>query len=147
MQTKTLIVSTVILVGAAFFANPTILLADERQAVEEATAQFYTSLNTMFTGNAGPMQEIWSHADDVTYLGPTGEFQVGWNEVRDVWEAQAALHLGGKVEPYETRVTVGDDLAFTQCTRRAPISTPKDEPCKFRSEPRICSARRAASGR
>jgi ketosteroid isomerase-like protein len=116
MHTKELLLSTVMfLVAAACLANPSNSFADETKAVEQATAQFYTSLNTMFTGDAGPMQEIWSHADDVTYMGPTGEFQVGWNKVRDTWEAQAALNLGGKVEPYEVRVTVGDDLAFTQC--------------------------------
>jgi ketosteroid isomerase-like protein len=116
MHTKELLWSTFLfLVAAACFANPTNSVADETKAVEQATTQFYTSLNTMFTGDAGPMQEIWSHADDVTYMGPAGEFQVGWNEVRDIWEGQAALNLGGKVEPYEMRVTVGDDLAFTQC--------------------------------
>ena len=116
MNTKELVLSTVMfLVATACFANPTSSFADDTKAVEEATEQFYTSLNTMFTGDAGPMQEIWSHADDVTFMGPAGGFQVGWNEVRDNWEAQAALKLGGKVEPYETRVTVGNDLAFTQC--------------------------------
>jgi len=116
MHTKKLVLSTaMLLVAVACIANPTISPADETKAVEQATAQFYTSLNTMFTGDAGPMQEIWSHADDVTYMGPAGEFQVGWNEVRDVWEAQAALKLGGKVEPYELRATVGNELAFTQC--------------------------------
>ena len=115
MHTKELLLSTVMFLVAACFANPASSFADETKAVEQATAQFYTSLNTMFTGDAGPMQEIWSHADDVTYMGPAGEFQVGWNEVREIWEAQAALNLGGQVEPYEMRVTVGDDLAFTQC--------------------------------
>lgn len=115
MHTKELVLSTAMFLVAACFANPTSSFADDTKAVEQATAQFYASLNTMFTGDAGPMQEIWSHADDVTYMGPAGEFQAGWNEVRDIWEAQAALKLGGKVEPYEMRVTLGNDLAFTQC--------------------------------
>jgi ketosteroid isomerase-like protein len=116
MHTKKLVLSTVMfLVAAACCANPTSSFAGETKTVEQATAQFYTSLNTMFTGDAGPMQEIWSHADDVTYMGPSGGFQTGWNEVRDVWETQAALKLGGKVEPYEVHATVGNDLAITQC--------------------------------
>jgi ketosteroid isomerase-like protein len=61
------------------------------------------------------MLEVWSHADDVTYMGPAGGFQIGWEQVREQWESQAALKLGGNVEPYETRVTVGGDLAFVQC--------------------------------
>ncbi len=116
MHTKALVLSTAMfLVAAACFADSRSPVADDTKAVEQATAQFYTSLNTMFTGDAGPMLETWSHADDVTYMGPAGEFQVGWNEVRETWKAQAALHLGGKVEPYETRITVGKDLAFSQC--------------------------------
>jgi ketosteroid isomerase-like protein len=115
MHTKKSLLSTVMFLVAACLANPASSFADETGEVEQASAQFYASLNTMFTGDASAMQDVWSHADDVTYLGPTGQFQVGWNEVRDTWEAQAALKLGGKVEPYELRTTVGDDLAFTQC--------------------------------
>jgi ketosteroid isomerase-like protein len=115
MHTKELILWSALFLVAACFANPTVSLADDTKGVEQATAQFYKSLNTMFTGDAGPMQEIWSHADDVTFMGPAGGLQVGWSEVRANWEAQAALKLGGKVEPYGLRVTVGNDLAFTQC--------------------------------
>jgi ketosteroid isomerase-like protein len=116
MHTKALVLSTVtFLATAACFANDGNFQTDETKAVEQATAQFYTSLNSMFTGDTAPMQEIWSHADDVTYLGPDGGIKVGWNEVRQIWEAQAALKLGGKVEPSETHITVGKDLAITQC--------------------------------
>ena len=116
MHTKELLMSTVMfLVAVACLANPAVSRADETKAVEQASTEFYTSLNAMFTGDAAPMQEIWSHADDVTYMGPSGDFLVGWNDVRDRWEEQAAAKLNGKVEPYGLRVTVGDDLAFTQC--------------------------------
>ncbi len=116
MHTKAIVLTMVTLfVAAVCFANYTSSSTDETKAVEQVTTQFYTSLNTMFTGNTGPMQEIWSHADDVTYMGPGGGFLVGWNDVRQIWEEQAALKLGGKVEPHDLRTTVGSDLAFTQC--------------------------------
>ena len=51
--------------------------ADETKGVEQATQQFYAGLNAMFTGDAGPMQEVWSHADDVTYMGPGRRNSVG----------------------------------------------------------------------
>ncbi|NIL97174.1 MAG: PAS domain-containing protein [Planctomycetales bacterium] len=79
--------------------------------VRAANDQFYAGLNAMFTGELGPMKAIWSHADDVTYMGPVGGFQVGWDAVRKEWEAQAALKLGGKVEASEMQFTVGKDLA------------------------------------
>ena len=57
------------------------------------------------------MKEIWSHEDDVTYMGPGGGFRVGWDAVLTDWEAQAAMKLGGEVHPEDMRITVGRDLA------------------------------------
>ena len=75
-----------------------------------ANAQFYAALNKMFTGDVVPMKAVWSHADDVTYMGPTGGFERGWSAVLKNWEGQAALKLGGRVEPVEMQVIVGQDL-------------------------------------
>jgi ketosteroid isomerase-like protein len=83
---------------------------DER-AVREATGAFYAALNVLFTGDAGPMKDVWSHADDVTYMGPTGGFQVGWDAVLRDWETQAALKLGGSVKSSEMHVVVGRKIA------------------------------------
>jgi len=86
---------------------------DDEAAVRETATQFYAALNAMFTGDLTPMTEIWSHADDVTYMGPDGGIDVGWEAVLANWERQAAMKLGGKVEPEDMRVTVGRDLAVT----------------------------------
>jgi ketosteroid isomerase-like protein len=94
-------------------ANTTSAAEDDKQAVMEAAAQFYTALSRIFTGDPGPMKEVWSHADDVTYMGPAGGFQVGWHQVLANWEMQAALKLGGTVEPSDMRITVGRDIAVT----------------------------------
>jgi ketosteroid isomerase-like protein len=118
MRTKQLILSAALLLVAGCVPTPSNSVSVDTKGVEQATAQFYTSLNALFTGDAAPMQEIWSHADDVTYMGPAGGFQVGWEAVRAIWEDQAALKLGGKIEPAETRVTVGNDLAVVQCYER-----------------------------
>src|SRR5204863_7955827 len=67
--------------------------ADEK-SVQSAVGQVYAALNTLFTGDVEPMKAIWSHADDVTYMGPGGGFQVGWDHVLDNWKAQAAMKLG-----------------------------------------------------
>jgi len=83
----------------------------DKNAVLAANAQFYTALNRMFTGDATPMKEVWSHADDVTYMGPTGGVEHGWSAVLKNWETQAAMKLGGKVEPADMHVIIGQDLA------------------------------------
>jgi ketosteroid isomerase-like protein len=115
MRTNVFILSAALVLTAATacFADSENSQAAEIQAVEQANAEFYTSLNALFTGDVAPMETVWSHADDVTYMGPAGGFQIGWQEVRDNWQTQAARKLGGKVEPAETRYIVGDDLAFS----------------------------------
>ena len=76
-----------------------------------ANDPFYAALNTLFTGELAPMNAIWSHANDVTYMSPVGGFQVGWDAVRKDWETQAALKLGGKLVASEMQVTAGRDIA------------------------------------
>jgi ketosteroid isomerase-like protein len=84
----------------------------EAKAVHRANEMFYAALNAMFEGDLQPMTKIWSHAADVTYLGPNGAFRVGWEATLKDWQKQAAMKLGGKVEPKEIHITVGRDLAI-----------------------------------
>ncbi|HUY89889.1 MAG TPA: nuclear transport factor 2 family protein [Pirellulales bacterium] len=100
---------------APCFANPINDAPDDARGVGRATARFYESLNAMFTGDPSPMKQIWSHSDDVTYMGPAGGFQIGWKQVSAAWEAQAALKLGGEIAPEEIHATVAGDLAIVQC--------------------------------
>ncbi len=103
-----------VLAVAGFWAtNSTLASGDDEKAVKEATAQFYAALNAMFKGDVGPMKEVWSHADDVIYMGPGGGFQVGWDAVLANWKALAAMKLGGEVKSEDMRITVGQDIAVT----------------------------------
>ena len=85
----------------------------EHDQIRAAIDQFYAALNALFEGNVEPMTEVWSHADDVTYMGPDGGFQVGWKSVRADWEKQADLKLGGRVEPDGVHIFQGSELAVT----------------------------------
>ncbi len=84
---------------------------NEAKAVRRANDRYYDALNAMFKGDLSPMKKVWSHSDDVTYLGPDGSFLIGWNATLEDWKKQAALKLGGKVEPKEIHVTAGHDLS------------------------------------
>lgn len=77
----------------------------------EANASFYKALNVMFTGDAEPMSEVWSHAGDITYMGPMGGLETGWPAISTMWTEQAALKLGGTVDPEDVHVAAGRDLA------------------------------------
>jgi ketosteroid isomerase-like protein len=81
------------------------------EAVHVANNMFYAALNAVFEEDVAQMKKVWSHADDVTYLGPDGSFRVGWEATLKDWQKQAAMKLGGKVEPQNIHITVGQDLA------------------------------------
>ena len=85
-------------------------MSDLRQKID----QFYTAHNAIFEGNLAPMEEIWSHSDDVTYMSPIGGILVGWDATRDSWRKQADLKLHGHVYPIDMKVVEGLDIGF--CT-------------------------------
>lgn len=80
--------------------------------LEDATRAFYAALNEILGGDVAPMLELWSHADDVTYMSPFGELLVGWEPIRASWQEQANQHLGGRVEPEELHHFASDALGF-----------------------------------
>jgi len=101
------------------------------QEVRQAATQFYSALNTLFTGDMGAMKDVWSHASDVTYMGPDGEFQAGWEQVLKNWEEQAAIKLSRKVEPTALRITVGQDLAFVSDIEKSEYTDAAGKVAKF----------------
>ncbi|MAH16917.1 MAG: DUF4440 domain-containing protein [Euryarchaeota archaeon] len=78
--------------------------------VNAANLEFYAALNKILSGQLAPMEAVWSHADDITYMGPAaGDYKVGWEAVRKDWEGQ--LGLRGTVEPVEVQITSGPLIA------------------------------------
>jgi ketosteroid isomerase-like protein len=132
MRSKSAVWISIIMLSVAVLVCAKLALAAENNetGVKNAAAEFYAALNEMFTGELGPMKSVWSHADDVTYMGPGGGFQVGWTEVLKNWEAQAAMKLGGKVEPAEMRITVGADLAIVSNYERGENTNADGSPQK-----------------
>lgn len=103
--------SLLVVTGMALIvATPARAADDDTQAVKAAVATFHGALNRLFTGDAAPMKAIWSHAGDVTYMGPTGTKQVGWSQVEPHWDKQAAKKLGGEVDAVDVHVTASPQL-------------------------------------
>jgi len=84
---------------------------NDKTAVLAADKKFYEALNAMFTGDIKPMDIVWSHADDVAYMGPDNKFLKGWEKISAMWNATAAMKLGGKVEPEGRHIMMGQNLA------------------------------------
>ena len=79
-----------------------------------AVEQFYQALNQMFQGDASLMNEVWSHAEDVSYLGPQGVILHGWKGIFANWEKQANMHLGGKIRLEDEQIFFSDQMAIHQ---------------------------------
>jgi ketosteroid isomerase-like protein len=103
-----------VLLFAVFIGiNNTQASEQDEKVVKEAVSQFYVALNEMFKGNIEPMKKVWSHAGDVTYMGPAGGIKIGWDQVLAEWQSQADMKLGGTVKPEDMKIYVGKDLAIT----------------------------------
>ncbi|MBK1859545.1 YybH family protein [Cerasicoccus arenae] len=86
----------------------------EENSILAANDQFYAALNAMFKGEVEPMNTVWSHADDATYMGPDGVYVVGWKGIGAEWKKQADYKLGGTVEPADIHTIPGHMLAVVQ---------------------------------
>jgi hypothetical protein len=62
------LISMSILTVILLTAGPVVSNEGDEKAVREAAAQFYKALNSMFAGDLEPMKELWSHAEDITYM-------------------------------------------------------------------------------
>lgn len=82
-------------------------VSDELRAASDG---FYSALTAVLGGDPEPMFEVWSHADDATFMSPFGELLVGWDAIRASWEAQASRGLGGEVHPEDLHLFASDSL-------------------------------------
>jgi ketosteroid isomerase-like protein len=83
----------------------------DKSEILAANDAFYAALNALFTGDAAPIKDVWSHSDDITYMGPQGGLDTGWQAIGKMWDDVAAARLGGKVAPVDVHVNAGWKLA------------------------------------
>ena len=82
--------------------------------IEKAVNGFYKALNELFIGRIEPMIDVWSHGNDVSYLGPQGDIIIGWDNILPKFQAQANLQLRGKISPEDIHTFSHQDIAMTQ---------------------------------
>ena len=104
---------------------------EDKSAVEQADDSFFAALNAMFGGDLGPMNALWSHADDVVYMGPDAAIHIGWSATSASWEAQGAMKMGGEIKVVERHITLGADLAVLHHRAEGSNSTPDGNVATF----------------
>ena len=134
MRNRIVFCGMILIASICFTANRGLAAEDDARAVGVALVEFNDALNTLFTGDAGPMKEVWSHAEDVTYMGPSGSFQVGWTRIEPYWDKQAAAKLGGKVEPKDIHFAVSPQLSVAHYYEKGEnIIDGKSQPVSIRT--------------
>ncbi len=117
-----LVLILVLALGACATVNSTVASDNEEQAVRLALDGFYASLNSMLQGDPLPAKAVWSHSEDIAYMGADGGYQVGWTAMYADWEKQAMVNIGGEVVHTNVKVNVGSDIAVThQLVRSADV--------------------------
>lgn len=101
--------------ATAVSARETGTAPSDESSVQGATVDFYEAINAMFQGDIAPMKGVWSHADDITYMGPDGTVDVGWSKVLGNLNDQAKMKLGGEIHHEQIMLTISQDLAVMQC--------------------------------
>ena len=86
--------------------------------IHNASKQFYLALNHLLNGDIGPLEDIWSHSAVITTLQPSGGRQVGWDEVRILWEQIAEMVSVGRVKLRDQLIQVAGEMAYELGTQQ-----------------------------
>ena len=80
-------------------------------ALKNASDTFYAALADVLAGDPESMIDLWSHQDDVSYMGPmSDDLFVGWDTIEPEWRSQAAAQIEGQVETEALHFVVGESL-------------------------------------
>jgi len=120
--------------GACASLNSNVAPENEELAVRVALDGFYTSLNAMLGGDPVPAVAVWSHSEDIAYMGADGGYQLGWEAMYADWVKQAKVNIGGEVIHFDVAVNVGNGIAVThQLVRSADDSIENNDPLRASS--------------
>lgn len=88
---------------------------ENQESLRAANAQLYEALNLMFKGEIEPINKVWSHSEEITYMGPFGGMHSGWAQVGEEFANVAALKIGGKISSENLEVRILGDVGYTVC--------------------------------
>jgi len=90
--------------------------------VRQTSDKYYEAVNQMFQGDLKLIEEIWSHAPDITAAGPLGVIYTGWDEVHELLQRESGLNIKGTIHPRDMLIRVTGDLAFTVCVEEGDLT-------------------------
>jgi len=95
---------------------------DDEATVQAANKAWYIALNAMLNGDPAPFADVYSHAEDVSYMSAEGGLRIGWHATWSDWQAQAGLAQGGHVEEIDNHTIVNGDMAVVQTVEKGLVN-------------------------
>jgi ketosteroid isomerase-like protein len=82
--------------------------------LDDVLERFKLAGNEFMKGNPKPVQDMFSHRDDVTLANPFGPPARGWAQVAETQERGASYYRDGEIYDFETVAKyVTPELAYT----------------------------------
>ena len=94
--------------------------------VRRASDLFYEALNRLLRGDPAPMLTVWAHGPDVISMHPFGGREMGWEQVRGVWDMWSSL-TKGTIAAHEVIIRVHGEVAYTTSIEKAKLFFGKKE--------------------
>lgn len=98
--------------------------------LEQAADAFYAAGNRLLAGDPSAFDAIWSEADDISHLGPTGALCTGRRAVMDQFAREAAMGFAGTLVADERRYVETPEMGLLVCTERTSGMTRAGEELK-----------------
>ena len=86
--------------------------------LSEAADLFYAAGNKMLAGDCAPYAEIWSEADDISHLGPTGNLCTGRKAVFEQFTRESGMGFDGTLVADDRRFVESSDMGYMVCMER-----------------------------
>lgn len=94
----------------------------------EASEAFYEAANRLLAGEASAFDPIWSEADDISHLGPTGERRTGRQAVIEGFARESRMGFQGTLAVAERQLVETPEMGFVVCIERTSSMTEAGEP-------------------
>jgi ketosteroid isomerase-like protein len=84
----------------------------------EAADAFYAAGNQLLAGDRAPFAAIWSEADDISHLGPTGALCTGRLAVMEQFDRESAMGFKGTLVADDRRFVESAEMGYLVCMER-----------------------------
>ena len=91
--------------------------------LQEAVDAFYAAGNLMFKGDISGMEAIWSAADDLTDMGPTGAIHRGRQAVMAEFAKESVMGFRGTLVAVDRQIVESPEMGYVVCGQRSEAIT------------------------